>query len=554
MRNWPCNRGGSERYSLIMRLSCGGSWGLSRCLPPALLLMVALKAASLGCTRECHFDTDCPGSLICEDGVCAALDLSTIEARECSQESDCSVREACIEGRCIVEHPTGGACESDAECSPPHTICGEDGTCEVGCSVTGCPEESHCGPDGRCVDGCLVDEHCSPPTTVCDVGLQECVSGCVEGDCADDHYCDPTTGRCKEGCAFDAACDPPHYICDDNECVEGCLETGCGTGQSCDEETGRCREGCDDHSDCDQPSLVCGDDGFCVDGCLVAGFCPEGLLCRPEDGLCEEPGSVALGLICDDGQNGIDHSLCETDFCLSVSTPFCSRLCTSTMSHCPEPGAFCRVFFSPRGIGACEVYGHEDVPPGSPCEHFTECKSWQCKDGECTDTCQHDRDCNLGGHVCRAATNDAEESFLLCAPPLAGAQGEVGDSCASHDDCVSNVCSNSRCVGPCHTSWDCPDGFICIPLLHRGEPEPIVMRGCVDAGRSTGAEPVGASCNPSTGQPCRSLVCATYNDGAHSCVDLCASNDDCPIGHRCNVGSIEFSGGTSGLYQVCIRR
>jgi hypothetical protein len=201
----------------------------------------------------------------------------------------------------------------------------------------------------RCLTPCVDGEFPCPPGRVCNEELAPpdggvigyCVGGMCEGVvCDEDSVCEPATGECRNLC--DGVSCRPGDACVRGRCVEDncygrgcpmgercreaacepdpCAGVGCPEGQYCDEGTcvAPCDLSCPSGQRCEDGACVeapcggtCSGDRRCVDGACVAPTCepacgrarvcvgdtcfddpcagrrcPEGSICRADDGAC----------------------------------------------------------------------------------------------------------------------------------------------------------------------------------------------------------------------------------------------------------------------------
>ncbi len=149
-----------------------------------------------------------------------------------------------------------------------------------------------------------------------------------------------------------------------------------------------------------------------------------------------------------------------------------------------------------------------------------------------------------------------------------GAEGQLGDACASHNDCDSTLqCSTNVCVPRCARGPDCGDGYACdesgLCQLATGQPgdsctsetqcapglscqlDPGTQDGKLVASCSSqrDGKPAGGACLVDT--DCRNQTCALGR-----CVDLCAATRDCAGGYSCmEIPRVEAGG---ALFAGCL--
>lgn len=122
----------------------------------------------------CAFNSDCPGSQICQSGACVT---------ECSADTDCAAGSSCRAGRCEAPPVTNSGCLRNSDCKTGERCL--SGACQPQPEQPEpeCDYDSDCEADGQhCVSGacqceCAADADCSLGQ-VCQGGCQ-CVAGRV---------------------------------------------------------------------------------------------------------------------------------------------------------------------------------------------------------------------------------------------------------------------------------------------------------------------------------------------------------------------------------------
>ncbi|MCK6548045.1 hypothetical protein L6R52_19495 [Myxococcota bacterium] len=229
---------------------------------------------------------------------------------------------------------------------------------------------------------------------------------------------------------------------------------------------------------------------------VVAGNVAEG-------GACSLPGSCTSGLYCSSG--GQCPGRCAPRGGNNAPCSF-SEPCQEGL-FCATPAMRCRARV---GLGApCEV-----SIGGNACVEGTFCDASQ--PGQ--PICVVERGRNNG------CTNDYEcAAGLSCISNLCSG-GQLGDTCASHDDCTGDLaCASSRCVQPLGDGDECSSpriapcalglactsttgGTRCVPELVLGAPcapgsAPCWLGRCIDgacapAAQDGGACALGGECLP----------------------------------------------------------
>lgn len=255
-----------------------------RSLPWLLLLSVAVLLLLSGCGRtaldgQCSIDLDCPGQLICLDGVCQVEEpdsdtdgngdtngdgVGDGETPECSDDLDCG------DGVCRVG---GSSCQLD-RCNQQTGRCEVancDPTCESGFEAVNC----------RCLPvACELNQDCQG--RVCDDG--SCRSCDDDLECSDDGSLVCESGLCVEGpeCRSDDEC-RGFQVCTNEVCVD---RPQCTFDADCAGDQQQCIAGvctftpaCVDDDDCTAQSE-------CVGGSCQPRFCRGNSEC-PGDQLCD---------------------------------------------------------------------------------------------------------------------------------------------------------------------------------------------------------------------------------------------------------------------------
>lgn len=377
----------------------------------------------------------------------AALTLSACNCAKpgvaCSADSECTdgVRTHCVANECVqcVTHGDcpSGACRSDGTCAaciddsqcPSGTVCGPNGTCDVGCSDTNgscpsgkyclasagnvcvdCTNDSHCGP-GRvcsstntCVPGCSGTQPQCLPGQVCDLTKGACVVCTKDAHCANGQVCDTATNSCV-ACNTDAQC-PLGKVCWSKTCIAGCNAThGCPSPQVCNTATGVCGQCVTDAQcptgtpRCDPASLTC---KACLPG--PTDNCPAGNYCRA-DFVCER--GCKTNLDCPSGLCLSNHS-CQT--CTNDTHCAAGNVCDTTTGTC---------------IAACSAT--------APCGAGKTCCA-----AHCANTQTDNNNCGACGVVCGAGTSCCGGS---CQPLNTNANcGACGTVCGTGQACCSGIC------------------------------------------------------------------------------------------------------------------
>jgi hypothetical protein len=272
-------------------------------------ILVALCVAA-GCSRDtslgaldCAGDLDCavPASICGADARC--VPGCGLNPMQCVAGSVCDAQLGECGGAGIV----GASCADDAACDPPDVVCRPSThNCVAGCTLAGfCAEGTVCDAhSGHCCDsdlpGCLgtqlpnvacnSDADCMPPATICSGGA--CVAGCGTTGCSAPQTCSSNTGHCTVAlCARDTDCDADSYCSQAASCTALSYggKNACNGGKTvyyrcAVEETAATFDACVG------PAAMSGC-GYCLDNsCMHPGLCSSEADCHRGDscvdGLC----------------------------------------------------------------------------------------------------------------------------------------------------------------------------------------------------------------------------------------------------------------------------
>ncbi|MBI2897162.1 MAG: trypsin-like serine protease [Deltaproteobacteria bacterium] len=285
----------------------------------------------------------------------------------------------------------------------------------------------------------------------------------------------------------------------DNDCDRiidnGCLELGdpctdsvfCGSGDCRDLGDGaRCT------STCDLDAAECLDGFYCASVACGEGACLTG-----------EAGDLSIGSACE------DDTECENLSCIEAGgSRRCLRRCSAD-GDCGQGEACGKA--KDADCGGC--VGSGDASPfGAPCSVAEDCASAVCAvdafgafcSAACPPDCPEGLQCGVAGQCVRPYED-----------------GEVGDPCASNDDCSSELCGNfdagRTCTDNCDPANPCPGGFSCNEHDGTSFCEP-------------GLPPVGSAC--SGNDDCQTGLCGHFGE-FDACTQPCSADDPCPVGLMC---------------------
>jgi hypothetical protein len=492
----------------------------------------------------CSSDTDCYGDADCVFGVCVG----------CTNDGQCRENESCLFGACVAPPDLGQLGRCDGVTCPEGQFCNPvSGECIEGtCSKdSDCPDGEFCTVLGLCAS-CLVDEDCEEGET-CALLLGECLTDldrlgrCRDVVCEEGQICNPFSGRCFQAgqtCESDADCE--EGICNAlGFCAECTVDEDCAENEFCDLTTGQCQTICSSDADCAEgeqcavaanvciPEFGCDSARDCngSQGCL-AGLC-VGCLHNAEcyaDEICFfgacVPNLSAFG-VCDEAQ-------CEEDeFCNPV-TGVCTAIQGCTGDDACPGDLRCNAF------GQCA--GCEDR---SECRADEACVLGTClpdrpflstPDGLCAEVeCAGSRECVPNTGVCELTCVEDDEcpEGEFCDPELLRCIPEAG--CFDSGDCrPREICLAGLCVG-CIDDSECQADEACV-LGVCAQTADIDVTVCEPACEA------GEICNPIAGVCVESppFFCATDEDcqGELTCsiLGLCVGCTDevpCPEGLAC---------------------
>lgn len=407
---------------------------------------------------------------------------------------------------CTVDpfDPVGKVCRADALCPSPYTCVfppaaatesaageGEDageapgpreGTCELlPCARVVCPageicvkdacypkdcSEEPCGPEEVCTDGKCVARSCVG--VECDPATGCALAACHPRECAD------------QSCGADELC--VQQACTDYRCV-GVI---CPGEQSC--VRGFCYGESCGGSSCGDGKLCVGTS--CVDRSCVGVVCPGGLKCV--GGLCKlcAPGQQEVNGACivpaPNGASCQTGSQCDGGSC--VDGRCCEAASCGACQRCNLPG----------NEGRCAAVDAGTVAAG--------CQGYVCSPvGTCRTSCDDDTECAPGRY---------------CAVSQCAAKKTLGMTCGEDEEClsgncVSSVCCNSACNGPCQTCVATGNEGTCVPLSPGTAVSACAPFVCAGDGGCHTTCGGGITCAP--GANCVSSVCTGLKGNGGGC-------------------------------------
>ncbi len=444
-------------------------------------------------------------------------------AEPCAGGLTCLLLPEATDGICLFPcHPDGILCHPDQECvtpdlaQPDYRVCMTRKSALDPCQPTQgdiCPEGQYCieefpGRRGLCTQFCAMGQTLCAGGTVCRVidpldpnpawgaclpmlELQECQA---DGDCGWGKRCvwvGDSSSRCVAVCTQNGQCED-RMTCNallspTSGDVRGCIEVA-ADGQRCAAERGIV---CRADLDC-VPESPDGLLGRCAAPC-VAGSCPPGKLCRPDDpfipagaGHCLDPVFVLPA-----------RTGCSADF-----------PCTGTEEVCVVPVG------GKAGICLTDC-SHGCGPPDT------------CMQGGCIRESAAGESCfEKGGLVCEPQLTCLRDHAMdvagLCSKPCGGGS----PLCAAPANCVGTP-HGEYCLRQASFGQLCSldDGWGCNPdtqCIHMGNQE--------DWGMCT------SPCTPGGACPDLAAMCVLKKGSSWFCGYLCDESTPCPAPLSCGSG------------------
>jgi cysteine-rich repeat protein len=500
-----------------------------------------------GCTTdaECDDGNVCNGREVCTDEGACVPTVPPDDGAECL-----TARE--VPGRCFLERcrPLGcgdGAVNSGEDCDDGNLVDGD--CCEADCLFTcvvnaDCFDGEPCNGDEGCSGHCCLPGEPQPDGMACGAS-RICLDGsCVAGGCGDGvveatagEECDDGNDVAGDGCESDCS-----FSCEfELDCLDGRL---CNGSETCDPAAHRCVAGIPAAEG--TPCSEAGSDGLCRGGSCAPPTCGDGIVDADE--------------ACDD-RNLVDGDGCDNDCRWSCVTAldcldgsFCNgeEACVAATHRCVAgtpraDGAACDRDGNPETAdlcldGACGRSfcgdGYRDAASGEECDDGNAVAGDGCEPGDCRWSCAADaacddgeacsgtERCDLGAHVCRAGTPQADGAPCRTAGGSDGAcrAGScVGAACGDGTTGPGEECDDGNLVAGDGCEADC--GFSCHSAADCVElpPDACTTDGCVAAAGGQVCEhvPNRVSCDDGDGCTARD-VC----DGAGRCAGALVDGDE----------------------------
>jgi hypothetical protein len=587
-----------------------------------------LNGSAMNCTAECVNDdiTMCidgdgccaPGCDATNDDDCAPICGNDIT--EPTETCDGNCPADCDDGNaCTTETMSGSAANCDVECTYDDiTSCtDDDGCCPMGCNATNDNDcSATCGNgtvemgetcDGNCPSDCDDSNSCTVDSMTGSAGncnvvcSNEAITMCIDGDgcCAagctanDDDDCSATCGNnvvepgeacdgncpadCDDGvaCTIDGStgtaqnCSLQCTHTDINNCVDGdgCCAPGCtnATDNDC-QESEPIGAACGSGGDCASGACF-GDpvtDGYCSQGCLDDGDCPNGTHCGFFD--------AGIG-VCLDNCNA-DGDCRQPDYeCFDADSDVTDE-CWAVGSGAGQVGDACAEHGDCAGgqdgwcihdsLGWKNGYCTREFTAADPCPAGSHRTFFDSTSGTgiCAKDCGSSGDCRDDGYLCFDADGDA---VTECAAAATGS-GQIGEPCQELYDCAGDedgFCftqddgwRDGYCSQACNATTACPNGSHCSDA--DGDGEGVCVDDCLGSGQcrfdgylcldfddsgddecfpaATGTGQVGDGCNGywecAGGEFGACITDAGWTEGY--CTIFCGAGEStCPVGSEC---------------------
>jgi hypothetical protein len=460
-----------KNYKEFDCLNAGGLGASCNSDVEALLIEECVYGCANGdCFDECSVDIDCGVDSYIGERYCigddAYQEYEEFDCRGGECESDVdeilveSCSDTCVDGGCVEI-----TCYNNEDCddSDAYTIdsCRNPGSVNSYCSNEPivCIQNNDCGNDGY-----IGDEFCqgddvyknykefdclnagglgaSCNSDVDALLIEECVYGCVNGDCMGE-------------CVLDIDCGVDSFVgeeyCIGDDVYQGYQEFEC-SGEECSSDVEeRLIESCSDTCvDGGCVEIECSSDSECgVNEFLGSEFCEgDSIFDNFITHHCINPGSVQSS--CTYVVNPQEVEDCGSDSCEDYSDDYCregdvyhSRLCG--VNGCSNGDCVSSVYLDEELVDDCD---------------------YDCSDGECVGECSVDNECGNDGFISERRCvgrdvyreyQDFECSGMECSSSV---EDRLIESCS--DACSDGVCQDFACSSDsdCGISWE--DPFMCI--------------------------------------------------------------------------------------------
>jgi MYXO-CTERM domain-containing protein len=458
---------------------------------------------NLGKDGLCGADTKEEGKLGCKLSG-ASCSGNSIDVGRCSGGACVTEVQDCGYFKCQDKKFCPTTCNSINDCisTNPPVVCADVGGSKV------------CSPQLANGAACSVDADCKsslcepkePASTIKPSPARVC---CAQ-ECSND-LCD-STGVIRNFCGDGGACKKSYEYCNGFVCSNAACLTSCSTNEDCTK----------DHY-CDAPKCkprqvngaTCQNDAQCASGVCAEGVCcddPEckGNLCKS----CLSENTDAANGVCAPVKVGTDPRNACTD---ETGTNICGKTgacngagaCAFAAAGTSCKASSCKghkqTDYRCSGAGACE-------PEEKSCESQLICdvSGSQCKTGcdadtdcvgnfscdtvgrKCRSECSQKSDCKANFNCNKATKQCVQVATCIDAVTYLDAKG-IEQKCRPNHRCSDSTDSSAdACAGPCRSSLDCADGFVCGASGDCRPPPVAVDPGdcfCSSPGRAASSSP-----------------------------------------------------------------
>lgn len=379
----------------------------------------------------CRSNSDCPSDKGCENAQCVN---PCVYDNQCSPRAECSPQNHMAVCKC----PPGYIGNPYVDCKPePVPECSYD---------TDCPSRLAC-IDHKCIDPCTALEPCQRPSR-CEVvpssPVRTMICVCPEG------YVSSGSGTCKPlkpvldvgGCISDSDC-PSDKACINDICRDPC---NCGPNAECRVKDHKpvcsCQQGYDGNPEIQCIKIGCTSDSECskTHSCINRQCVPACSADRDQCGERAECYGINHRAVCEclPGYSGDPRIACVLLGCRSDDECPSDKACINTKCENPcEKTAVC------AKNEICRVYNHRPecaCPPGfvsdlkrgciqldEICQYDGDCPSQTaCIRGQCVNPCNATQPCGVNAECKVLDTVPVRTMVCICIP---GYQGNAAVQC-----------------------------------------------------------------------------------------------------------------------------
>ncbi len=368
------------------------------------------------CPTTCNGVVDCISSnppLVCADvGGSKVCSPQLADGTACSGDIDCK------SSQCEPKEPA-----STIKPSPARVCCAQDCGADQ-CDSTGVIRNS-CGDGGACKKSY---EYCN--------GFKcsgaACLTSCnTHQDCTEDHYCDTPT--CKPRQANGTSCES------DVQCASGvCVEKVCCDSPEC--KTNLCKS-------CRATNTA-----------VAEGVCaPVKINTDPREACADEIGQNPCG------KTGACNGAGACNF-VAADTPCKASTCkdqVQTDHRCDGAGICSPSTKDCEGQLVCDASGSQCR---TGCDADADCVgNFSCDTAgrKCRSECSQKGDCKAGFNCNKATKQCVQVATCIDAVTYLDDKG-IEQKCRPNHRCSDSTDGGAdACAGPCRSSLDCADGFVC---------------------------------------------------------------------------------------------